>query len=50
MLGWLGVQPVTPLYVLMARIFTMLYFAFFLLMPWYSTLGKTKEVPERVTE
>ena len=50
MLGWLGVQPVTPLYVLLARIFTALYFAFFILMPWYSTLGKTKEVPERVTE
>ena len=50
MLGWLGVQPVTPLYVLLARIFTTLYFAFFILMPWYSTLGKNKEVPERVTE
>ena len=50
MLGWLGVQPVTPLYVLLARIFTGLYFAFFLLMPWYSTLGKTKEVPDRVTD
>ena len=49
-LGWLGVQPVTPLYVLLARIFTILYFAFFILMPWFSTLGKTKEVPERVTE
>ncbi len=49
MLGWLGVQPVTPLYVLLARIFTTLYFAFFILMPWFSTLGKTKEVPERVT-
>ena len=50
MLGWLGVQPVTPLYVLLARIFTTLYFSFFILMPWFSTLGKTKEVPERVTE
>ena len=49
-LGWLGVQPVTPLYALLARIFTILYFAFFILMPWFSTLGKTKEVPERVTE
>ncbi|MDB2670221.1 cytochrome b N-terminal domain-containing protein [Candidatus Pseudothioglobus singularis] len=48
-LGWLGVQPVTPLYVLLARIFTILYFAFFILMPWFSPLGKTKEVPERVT-
>ena len=49
-LGWLGVQPVTPFYALLARIFTTLYFAFFILMPWFSTLGKTKEVPERVTE
>ena len=49
-LGWLGVQPVTPLYALLARIFTTLYFAFFIFMPWFSTLGKTKEVPERVTE
>jgi ubiquinol-cytochrome c reductase cytochrome b subunit len=49
-LGWLGVQPVTPLYALLARIFTTLYFAFFILMPWFSALGKTKEVPERVTE
>ena len=49
-LGWLGVQPVTPLYALLARVFTTLYFAFFILMPWFSTLGKTKEVPERVTE
>ena len=49
-LGWLGVQPVTHLYALLARIFTTLYFAFFILMPWFSTLGKTKEVPERVTE
>ena len=48
-LGWLGVQPVTPFYALLARIFTTLYFAFFILMPWFSTLGKTKEVPERVT-
>ena len=50
MLGWLGVQPVTPLNALLARIFTTLYFAFFILMPWYTSVGKTKEVPERVTE
>ena len=49
MLGWLGVQPVTPLYALLARVFTALYFAFFILMPWYTSIGKTKEVPERVT-
>ena len=50
MLGWLGVQPVTPLNALLARIFTALYFAFFILMPWYTSIGKTKEVPTRVTE
>lgn len=49
MLGWLGVQPVTPLNALLARVFTALYFAFFILMPWYTSIGKTKEVPERVT-
>jgi len=50
MLGWLGVQPVTPLNALLARVFTALYFAFFILMRWYTSIGKTKEVPERVTE
>jgi ubiquinol-cytochrome c reductase cytochrome b subunit len=34
---------------LVTRIFTVLYFAFFLLMPWYSKKDKTKPVPERVT-
>ncbi|HLD09021.1 MAG TPA: cytochrome b, partial [Methylophilaceae bacterium] len=32
-----------------ARIFTAVYFAFFILMPWYTKWGKTKPVPERVT-
>jgi len=49
MLGWLGMQPVTPLNVFLARVFTALYFAFFILMPWYTSIGKTKEVPERLT-
>jgi len=31
------------------QIFTVVYFAFFLFMPWYTTLDKTKPVPERVT-
>ena len=47
-LGWLGVQPAEGVYVLKARIFTVLYFAFFLLMPYYTTIDKTKPVPERV--
>ena len=50
MLGWLGMQPVTPLNVFLARFFTVLYFAFFILMPWYTSIGKFKEVPERLTE
>lgn len=31
-----------------ARIFTVIYFAFFILMPWYTAKDKTKPVPERV--
>jgi ubiquinol-cytochrome c reductase cytochrome b subunit len=40
---------VTDLYTLLAQIFTVVYFAFFLLMPIYTKLEKTKPVPERVT-
>jgi ubiquinol-cytochrome c reductase cytochrome b subunit len=50
MLGWLGIKPVTPTYALLGRIATALYFAYFILMPWYTSIGKTKEVPTRVTE
>lgn len=49
MLAWLGMQPASDLYTLLSQIFTALYFAFFLLMPIYSALDKTKPVPERVT-
>ncbi|MCU7842457.1 MAG: cytochrome b N-terminal domain-containing protein [Candidatus Thiodiazotropha sp. (ex Monitilora ramsayi)] len=49
-LGFLGTQPTTDLYKLMAQIGTIYYFAFFLLMPIYSKMDKTKPVPERVTE
>lgn len=48
-LGWLGIQPATPTYTLMARILTGVYFAFFFLMPWYTKIDKTKPEPERVT-
>jgi ubiquinol-cytochrome c reductase cytochrome b subunit len=47
-LGWLGTQPASGLNVLLARIFTALYFGFFLFMPYYTTIDKTKPVPERV--
>ena len=48
-LAWLGMQASTPFTTLLAQIFTALYFAFFLLMPFYSKMDKTKPVPERVT-
>ena len=31
-----------------ARFFTVIYFLFFILMPWYTSVDKTKAVPERV--
>ncbi|MFO1415064.1 MAG: cytochrome bc complex cytochrome b subunit [Burkholderiales bacterium] len=63
-LGYLGVVPVTvwgqfsesiPLIggvdkaTIVARILTVVYFLFFLLMPWYTVRDKTKPVPERTT-
>ena len=47
-LGWLGTQPADDVFVLAARIFSVIYFAFFLLMPYYTGIDKTKPVPERV--
>ena len=49
-LGWLGTQPATQLLTLLAQVCTALYFAFFLLMPIYTKMDKTKPVPERVTK
>ena len=49
-LGYFGVQPVTRAGTLISQFCTVLYFSFFVLMPWYSTMGKTKPVPDRVTE
>jgi ubiquinol-cytochrome c reductase cytochrome b subunit len=62
-LGYLGVVPVTvwgqfadgfPFYAadratVVARVLTTVYFLFFLLMPWYTAIDRTKPVPERVT-
>ncbi len=48
-LGVLGVLPAEGIYVTMARFFTILYFAFFVLMPYYTVIDKTKPVPDRVT-
>ena len=45
---WLGLAPAEGLYVILARIFSVLYFAFFLLMPYYTSIDKTKPLPDRV--
>ena len=47
-LGYLGLQPAEGLYVVLARIFTVIYFLFFLLMPFYTKLDPVKPVPDRV--
>jgi len=49
-LGYLGHEAVSPLRTMCARIFTVCYFGFFLLMPFYTAKEKTKPLPERVTE
>jgi ubiquinol-cytochrome c reductase cytochrome b subunit len=49
-LGVLGVLPSTPLATLIAQILTVVYFAFFLLMPWYTRNDTYKTEPERVTD
>ena len=48
-LSWLGTQSTTPTKTLLAQIFSIVYFAFFILMPWYTRFDKTKPEPERVT-
>ncbi|TAK77922.1 MAG: cytochrome b [Gammaproteobacteria bacterium] len=48
-LGYLGHESVSTLRTLLARIFTIAYFGFFLLMPFYTRMEKTKPLPERVT-
>jgi ubiquinol-cytochrome c reductase cytochrome b subunit len=48
-LGYLGLQPAEGVYVFWARLFSVLYFAFFFLMPLYTRMEQTKPVPERLT-
>ena len=48
-LGYLGMQPPTPAFTMASRVFAAVYFAYFLLMPWYTRIDKTKPVPTRVT-
>ncbi len=48
-LGVLGAMAPTPQRTLLAQVCTVLYFAYFFLMPFYTRLEKTKPVPQRVT-
>ena len=48
-LGVLGVKAPTPARTALAQVCTVLYFAFFLLMPFYTRMEKTKPEPARVT-
>ena len=48
-LGYLGMQPPSPLGERISQIGTLFYFGFFLLMPWWSRIGDPKPVPDRVT-
>ena len=48
LLMWLGLQPAEPLYVFMARVCTVTYFAFFILLPFVSKADSNGPVPERV--
>jgi len=48
-LGYLGVQPPSPVGERVSQVGTLFYFGFFLLMPWWSRIGDFKPVPSRVT-
>ena len=48
-LGYLGSQPPSDVGNYVSQLGTLVYFGFFLLMPWWSQLGEFKPVPDRVT-
>ncbi|MCY4093816.1 MAG: cytochrome bc complex cytochrome b subunit [Gammaproteobacteria bacterium] len=48
-LGYLGTIPPSPIATATAQIMTLVYFGYFVLMPWYTAIEKTKPAPERVT-
>ena len=49
-LGYLGTIPPSPFATGLAQFCTIIYFAYFVLMPWYTSIEKTKPVPERVSK
>jgi ubiquinol-cytochrome c reductase cytochrome b subunit len=48
-LGYLGSQPPSAAGNYVSQLGTLVYFGFFLLMPWWSRIGTFRPVPERVT-
>jgi ubiquinol-cytochrome c reductase cytochrome b subunit len=48
-LGYLGSQPPSAAGNYVSQLGTLVYFGFFLLMPWWTRVGTFKPVPERVT-
>jgi ubiquinol-cytochrome c reductase cytochrome b subunit len=48
-LGYLGAQPPSDAGNYVSQIGTLVYFGFFLLMPWWSRIGSFGTVPDRVT-
>ncbi|MGH8107172.1 MAG: cytochrome b [Arenimonas sp.] len=48
-LMWLGMQSGSTTQTWIARALTAFYFGFFIFMPWWSRIGETKPVPDRVT-
>jgi ubiquinol-cytochrome c reductase cytochrome b/c1 subunit len=50
-LGWLGTKPPEGIYVILSRIFTVYYFAFFLIiLPLLGIFEKTKPLPNSISE
>ncbi len=48
-LGYLGTQAPTVTGTILSQILSVIYFLFFIAMPWYTKIDKTKPVPDRVT-
>jgi ubiquinol-cytochrome c reductase cytochrome b/c1 subunit len=50
-LGWLGSKPPEGIYVILSRILTLYYFAFFLvILPLLGFFEKTKPLPNSISE
>ena len=50
-LGWLGTKPPEGIYVILSRVFTFYYFAFFLIvLPLLGIFEKTKPLPNSISE